>query len=82
MKIKEITSYLEEIVPLAYQENYDNCGLIVGDKNAVVNAALITLDCTEDIVDEAIETGCNLVIAHHPIIFTGLKNFSNELIRI
>lgn len=69
MKIKEITSYLEEIAPLAYQENYDNCGLIVGDKNTDVNGTLITLDCTEAIVDEAIETGCNLIIAHHPIIF-------------
>lgn len=78
MKIKEITSYLEEIAPLAYQENYDNCGLIVGDKNTDVNGTLITLDCTEAIVDEAIETGCNLIIAHHPIIFTGLKKLNGS----
>ena len=78
MKIKEITSYLEEIAPLAYQENYDNCGLIVGDENTVVNGVLITLDCTEAIVAEAIETGCNLVIAHHPIIFSGLKKLNGS----
>jgi len=78
MKIKEITNYLEEIAPLSYQEDYDNCGLIVGDKNTVVIAALITLDCTESIVDEAIETGCNLVIAHHPIIFTALKKLNGS----
>ena len=76
MKIKEVISYLEKIVPLAYQESYDNCGLIVGDESAVVNAVLITLDCTEVIVDEAIENGCNLIIAHHPIIFNGLKKIT------
>ncbi|MEC9209301.1 MAG: Nif3-like dinuclear metal center hexameric protein [Bacteroidota bacterium] len=78
MKLKEITRYLENIVPLSYQENYDNCGLIVGDENTVVTAALITLDCTEVIVDEAIETGCNLIIAHHPIIFKGLKKLNGS----
>ena len=78
MKVKEITRYLENIAPLSYQENYDNCGLIVGDENTVVTAALITLDCTEVIVDEAIETGCNLIIAHHPIIFKGLKKLNGS----
>jgi dinuclear metal center YbgI/SA1388 family protein len=78
MKIKEITSYLEEIAPLSYQENYDNCGLIIGDENTVVNALLITLDCTEAIIDEAIETGCNLIVAHHPIIFTALKKLNGN----
>ena len=74
MNIKEITNYLESIAPLAYQESYDNSGLIVGDANAEVNATLITIDCTEEVVDEAIESNCNLIIAHHPIIFSGLKN--------
>ena len=68
MKIKEITTYLETIAPIYYQENYDNSGLIVGDENDIVNAALVTLDCTEAIIDEALAKGCNLVIAHHPII--------------
>jgi len=78
MKIKEIANYLEEVAPLVYQEKYDNCGLIVGDINAVVNGALITLDCNEEIIDEAIETGCNLIIAHHPIIFTGIKKLNGN----
>ncbi|MAU35975.1 MAG: Nif3-like dinuclear metal center hexameric protein [Flavobacteriales bacterium] len=76
MKIKEITTYLETIAPIYYQENYDNSGLIVGDENAIVNAALVTLDCTEAIIDEALAKGCNLVIAHHPIIFKGLKKLN------
>ena len=78
MKIKEIADYLEEVAPLSYQEKYDNSGLIVGDINNVVNSALITLDCNEDVIDEAIETGCNLVIAHHPIIFTGIKKLNGN----
>ena len=78
MKIKKITNYLEEFAPLVYQENYDNCGLIVGDENAIVNSALISLDCTEAVIDEAIETNCNLIIAHHPIIFSALKKLNGN----
>ncbi|MEC7646344.1 MAG: Nif3-like dinuclear metal center hexameric protein [Bacteroidota bacterium] len=78
MKIKEITNYLEIIAPLSYQEKYDNCGLIVGDKNTVVTKALITLDCTEAIVDEAIEIGSNFIIAHHPVIFQGIKKLNGS----
>ena len=76
MKLVEITAYLEALVPLSWQESYDNCGLLVGDKNTEVSAALICLDCTEVIVDEAIAKGCNLIIAHHPIIFSGLKKIT------
>lgn len=78
MKIKQVTNFLENIAPLEYQENYDNCGLIVGDAKAEVNGSLITLDCTEAVIDEAIATGCNLVIAHHPIIFSGLKKLNGS----
>ena len=78
MKIKQVTNFLEDIAPLQYQESYDNCGLIIGDPNTEVNGALITLDCTEAIIDEAIATGCNLVIAHHPIIFSGLKKLNGS----
>ena len=78
MKIKQITNFLESYAPLEYQESYDNCGLIIGDANAEVKGALITLDCTEAIIAEAIETGCNLVIAHHPIIFSGLKKLNGS----
>ena len=78
MKIKEITNYLETVAPLSYQEEYDNCGLLVGDKNSIVKGVLVTLDCTEAIINEAIETGCNLIIAHHPIIFKGLRKLNGS----
>ena len=78
MKIKQVASFLESFAPLEYQESYDNSGLIIGDANSEVKGALITLDCTEDIIDEAMETGCNLVIAHHPIIFSGLKKLNGS----
>ncbi|MGE5447818.1 MAG: Nif3-like dinuclear metal center hexameric protein [Bacteroidales bacterium] len=73
MQIKEITQYIESIAPLAYQESYDNAGLIVGNANDEVSGILITLDITEEIIDEAIRKGLNLVISHHPIVFSGLK---------
>lgn len=78
MKIKDITDYLESIAPLSYQETYDNSGLLVGDKNAPVKNALITLDTTEEVIDEAISEKCELVIAHHPIIFSGLKKLNGK----
>lgn len=78
MKLKEITSYLESFAPLAYQETYDNAGLLCGDEHMEINAALICLDSTEAVIDEAISTGCNLVIAHHPIVFGGLKKLNGK----
>jgi dinuclear metal center YbgI/SA1388 family protein len=78
MQIKDITNYLESIAPLAYQESYDNSGLIVGDKNAIVKKVLITLDCTEAVVDEAIKEKCQLIVAHHPIVFSGMKKFNGK----
>jgi dinuclear metal center YbgI/SA1388 family protein len=78
MQIKDITDYLESIAPLSYQESYDNSGLIVGDKNATVKKVLITLDCTEAIIEEAIKEKCQLIIAHHPIVFSGMKKFNGK----
>lgn len=78
MTIAEITKYLESLAPLSSQEGYDNSGLIVGDRKTNVTNALISLDCTEEIVDEAIRKGCNLIIAHHPIVFKGLKKFNGS----
>lgn len=78
MKIKEIIQYLELLAPLSSQESYDNSGLITGDSDAEVKQALICLDSTEDIVDEAIATGCNLIIAHHPIVFKGFKSLTGK----
>jgi dinuclear metal center YbgI/SA1388 family protein len=78
MKLSQLTAYLESLAPLAYQEDYDNSGLIVGHPEADVNQALISLDCTEAVVDEAIATGCNVIISHHPIVFKGLKKFNGK----
>lgn len=78
MQIKEITQYIESIAPLAYQESYDNAGLIVGNANDEVSGILITLDITEEIIDEAIRKGLNLVISHHPIVFSGLKKLNGR----
>lgn len=78
MKIKDITDYLETLAPLEYQESYDNSGLIVGDKNSPVKKALVTLDVTEAVIDEAIAEKCQLVIAHHPIVFGGLKKLNGK----
>ncbi|WP_017260107.1 Nif3-like dinuclear metal center hexameric protein [Pedobacter arcticus] len=78
MQIKDLTNYLESIAPSNYQESYDNSGLIVGDYNQTINKALVSLDCTEAIVDEAIATGCDIIISHHPIVFKGLKRFNGS----
>ena len=78
MKLFEITNFLESIAPLNYQEDYDNSGLIVGHGNDEINAALVALDCTEQIIDEAIAKNCNLIITHHPIVFKGLKKFNGK----
>ncbi|MBC7552911.1 MAG: Nif3-like dinuclear metal center hexameric protein [Taibaiella sp.] len=78
MQVKQITEIIETIAPLAYQESYDNCGMQVGDQHMEVTGILLTLDVTEDVVDEAINSGCNLIIAHHPLIFTGLKKITGR----
>ncbi len=78
MKIKELITYLETIAPSSYQEEYDNAGLIIGDSAVELKGALICLDAIESIVDEAIELGCNLIIAHHPIVFRGLKRLNGK----
>lgn len=78
MNIKDITQFLETIAPPQYQEGYDNAGLIVGDPMTEVTGVLVCLDSIESIIDEAVERGCNLVIAHHPIVFKGLKRFTGK----
>lgn len=78
MKISEITSFLESLAPLKWQEPYDNAGLIVGRPSDEASKALLSLDCTEAVVDEAIQSGCNLIISHHPIVFKGMKRFNDS----
>ena len=77
-KIKDIIQYLETIAPPAYQEGYDNARLITGSMQMEVSNVLITLDVTEDVVEEAISKSCNLIIAHHPIVFKGLKSLTGN----
>ncbi|MBI1306767.1 MAG: Nif3-like dinuclear metal center hexameric protein [Bacteroidetes bacterium] len=78
MKISEIIKVLEEVAPPDLQESYDNAGLIVGHPSTEVERALISLDATEEIVDEAIRENCGLIIAHHPIVFRGLKKLNGN----
>lgn len=76
--IRDITNFLEQFAPLSLQESYDNSGLLIGSKSTVATGALVTLDVTEAIIDEAIENKCNLIVAHHPLIFSGLKKLSSN----
>ena len=78
MIVKQITDAIEAYAPLIYQESYDNCGLQVGNPQAEVTGILLSLDVTEAIVDEAIARGCNMIVAHHPLIFSGLKQISGR----
>ncbi len=78
MKIKEITQYLETIASLSLQEDYDNSGLLIGEAHTEVKRVLISLDVTEEIVEEAIQRKCELIISHHPIIFSGLKSLTGK----
>lgn len=73
MTIREINQVLEHYAPLEFQEDYDNAGLIIGNPDAEVSNILIALDITDEVLDEALQNDCNLVISHHPLIFKGLK---------
>ena len=77
MKIKQVLSALEQFAPLPLQESWDNAGLQIGLTEADVSGALLCLDVTEQIVDEAERKGCNLVVSHHPLLFRGLKQISD-----
>jgi dinuclear metal center YbgI/SA1388 family protein len=78
LTVKDICSYLEFIAPPALQEDYDNSGLIVGNYQQKVSKAIISLDCTEAVIDEAIDSGANMIISHHPIVFKGLKRLNGN----
>ena len=76
MKIKQVLSALERFAPLPLQESWDNAGLQLGLTEAEVSGALLCLDVNEQIVDEAVAKGCNLIVSHHPLLFRGLKQIS------
>jgi dinuclear metal center YbgI/SA1388 family protein len=77
-QVSEIAEFLERMAPLSLQESYDNSGLILGDESMQVTGVLVCLDCTEEIIDEAIKKNCNLVISHHPVIFKGIKRLTGK----
>ena len=76
MIVQDVINHLEELSPLAYAEDFDNVGLLVGDKTAEVTGVLVTLDTIETVVEEAIAQNCNLIVSFHPIIFKGLKKIT------
>src|SRR5947207_960332 len=78
MKIDDITFFLESLAHPSLQEHYDNAGLITGNRNWECTGIICSLDATENVINEAIATHCNLVVAHHPIIFSGLKKINGK----
>ena len=76
MTAKELVAPIEAFAPVATQEGWDNCGFSVGDPYREVNKVLVALDCTEQVLDEAIELGCDMIITHHPLIFKGVKSIT------
>ncbi len=77
-KLKEITRFLETVAPLGFQESYDNSGLIFGNPETEINTVLITLDVTEKVIDEAIQKKAQIIVAHHPLIFSGIKKITGK----
>jgi dinuclear metal center YbgI/SA1388 family protein len=78
MKLKELTSFLDSAVPISFQESWDNSGLQVGLPDTEISSALVTLDITEEVLDEAGRNGCDVIISHHPLIFQGIKRLSGR----
>ena len=80
MLLKNLTSFLDSAIPLSFQEGYDNAGLQVGSPDREISSALITLDVTEEVLNEAGYSGCDVIISHHPLIFTGIKQLTGKTI--
>ena len=78
MKVKDITKILEDFAPLPLQEDYDNAGLLVGNPAGEVKGVLVTVDVTEEVISECMQKSANLVISHHPLIFSGLKKITGK----
>ena len=77
-QVKHITEQIEKLCPLHYAEDFDNVGLLVGDAEQAVKGVLVTLDCLETTIDEALKNDCNLIVTFHPIIFKGLKKLNGK----
>jgi len=78
MKLKDLCTFLDSAVPLSFQESYDNSGLQVGLPEREISSAMVTLDVTEEVISEALSEKCDLVISHHPLIFTGIKRITGR----
>ena len=78
MIVRDIIQVIESFAPLSIQEKWDNSGLCIGSQDAEVTSVLIGLDCTPELVDEAIECGADMIVTHHPLIFSGLKKINSE----
>ena len=78
MKVSEIAKIIDNWMPTSIAEDFDNVGLIIGDPESKITSILVTLDTTENVVEEAINKGCNLIVSYHPIIFNGLKQITNN----
>lgn len=78
IKLKEIQNFFEDFAPLKLQESYDNSGLILGNPNSEITSVLVTIDVTEDVVEEAIEKKAQLIVSHHPIVFSGIKKITGK----
>ena len=78
MKVRDIIKVIEDFAPLSIQESWDNSGLCVGSPDDEVTSVLLALDCTPDLVDEAVACGADMIVTHHPLIFSGLKKISPD----
>jgi len=76
--VGELVAWLENLFPLSYQESYDNSGLQTGSLTQEITGVLTTLDCTEDVIEEAIKKHCNVIVTHHPVIFSGIKKITGS----
>lgn len=78
MVINDVAAYIEQLAPIGYQESYDNSGLLVGNPSMPLKGILVTLDVTPEVVEEAHQKGANLIVSHHPLIFSGLKRLTGK----
>ncbi|UTH12968.1 Nif3-like dinuclear metal center hexameric protein [Macrococcus equipercicus] len=78
MKINELMQLIDREIPLSKAESWDNVGLLIGDKESAITTIMTTLDCTLEVVEEAVQQQCNTIICHHPLIFSGIKNITNQ----
>ena len=76
MKVRDITNAIEEFAPLSLQEKWDNSGLVIGSPEDTVTGVMVGFDCTEELIEEALQKGCNMVVTHHPLIFKGVTSIN------